>query len=174
MKIIIASDIHGSSIYAKELENIVKRERPNTLILLGDFLYHGPGNNIPDEYDTGIVYSILNNMKDIIVAVRGNCDSEVDQKVLEFSMRDDYRIIEVDGIKWYLTHGHLNDRLPSISGNDILFNGHTHKYELSRNYINPGSISLPRQSNEHTYIIYENNIFTLYDTDGKIIKKLKV
>lgn len=174
MKVIIASDIHGSFVYAKKLEEIVKRERPNTLILLGDFLYHGPANNLPEEYNPKIVYSILNDMKDLIVAVRGNCDSEVDQNVLEFPMKDDYQVMDIDGIKWYLTHGHLNDTVPSISDNDILFNGHTHRYELSRNYINPGSLSIPRQSNEHTYIIYENKIFTLYDTDGNIIKKLEI
>lgn len=174
MKIVIASDIHGSSVYVKKLEEIVKKERPNTLILLGDFLYHGPNNNLPEEYDTAVVYNILNSMKDIIVAVRGNCDSEVDQKVLDFPMGADYRIMEVDGIKWYLTHGHLNDNLSSISENDILFNGHTHRYELSRNYINPGSLSIPRQSNEHTYIIYNDKTFTLYDVEGKIIKKLEI
>jgi phosphoesterase, MJ0936 family len=174
MKIIIVSDIHGSSIYAKKLEEIVKKERPDTLILLGDFLYHGPGNNLPDEYDTGVVYNILNGMKDIIVAVRGNCDSEVDQIVLDFSMRDDYKLMEVNGVKWLLTHGHIKEGLPAIGDNDILFNGHTHRYELSRNYINPGSIALPRQSSENTYIIYENKVFTLYNVDGNIIKKLEI
>lgn len=174
MKIIIASDIHGSSVYVKKLEEIVRKERPNTLVLLGDFLYHGPRNSLPEEYDTEVVYNTLNNMKDLIVAVRGNCDSEVDQNVLEFPMREDYLVIDIDEIKWYLTHGHINNTLPPISDNDILFNGHTHRYELSRNYINPGSLSIPRQSNEHTYIIYENKIFTLYDIGGNVIKKLEI
>jgi len=174
MKIVIASDIHGSYGYLKKLCSIVEKENPDKLILLGDLLYHGARNNIPDEYDPKMVFEVLNGMKDIIVAVRGNCDSEVDQDVLEFPIQDDYKVIEVDGINWYLTHGHINDRLPELSDNDILFNGHTHIYNLSKNYINPGSVGYPRHNSEHTCIIYENMEFSLYDLDNDMIMSLKI
>jgi len=149
MKIVIASDIHGSYGYLKKLCNIINRENPDKLILLGDILYHGARNTLPNEYDPGLVFETLNAMKDMIIAVRGNCDSEVDQAVLEFSISDDYKVIEVDGINWYLSHGHINDRFV-VEENDILLNGHTHTYELSKNYINPGSVGIPRKNPEHT------------------------
>lgn len=174
MKIVIASDIHGSSFYVRKLEEIVKKEKPDKLVLLGDYLYHGPRNGLPVEYNSQIAYDTLNSMKDIIIAVRGNCDAEIDQVVLDFPMSADYQTLSVDGITWYLTHGHVNDRLPEIGSADILFNGHTHSYELSRNFINPGSVSIPRGNPEHTYIVYENRVFTLYDIDGKQFDKLEV
>ena len=174
MKVIIASDLHGSTLYTEKLQEVVMREQPDKLILLGDLLYHGPRNNLPVEYEPQGVYEMLNSMKAIIVAVRGNCDSEVDQDVLEFSILEDYRILEVDGLKWYLTHGHINDRLPKIGDEDIMLNGHTHRYELSRKYINPGSIAIPRGYPEHTYIIYDSGVFTLYNTAGKKLNELSI
>jgi len=174
MKIMIASDIHGSSFYLRKLEDAVNREKPDKLVLLGDYLYHGARNGLPVEYDPQIAYDILNGMKDIIIAIRGNCDAEIDQTVLDFPISDDYKILEVDGIKWYLTHGHVNERLPEIGSDDILFNGHTHKYELSRNFINPGSVSIPRGNPEHTYIVYEKGVFTLHDVDGKTLTELSI
>ncbi len=170
MKYLIASDLHGSSYYVSKLEKIIEKEKPNKIILLGDLLYHGPRNSLPEEYDTMRVIETLNKYKDIIIAVRGNCDAEVDQMVLEFPIMDDYKCIEVDGLKLYLTHGHVNDRVPYQDG--ILIHGHTHVYELSSTYINPGSISIPKVHEEHTYIIYENKCFRLYDVEGNIIKEL--
>ena len=174
MKIVIASDIHGSSFYAKRLKKVVETEKPDKLVLLGDLLYHGARNGLPVEYDTQVVYGILNSMKEIIVAVRGNCDAEIDQTVLEFPIMADYRTIEVDGITWYLSHGHVNERLPEIGNKDILFNGHFHEYDLSRNHINPGSISIPKMNHEHTYIIYENRVFVLYDADGNKLQQMEI
>jgi len=173
MKIVIASDIHGSYDYLKKLCNIIKKEKPDKLVLLGDILYHGVRNNLPKEYNPMLVFETLNAMKDTIIAVRGNCDSEVDQAVLEFPISDDYKVIEVDGINWYLSHGHINDRF-TVGQNDILLNGHTHTYELSRNYINPGSVGIPRSNSEHTCIVYENKKFTLYDLDNSKIDSLNI
>lgn len=170
MKYLIASDLHGSSYYAMKLDNIIQNKKPDKIILLGDLLYHGPRNNLPEDYDTMKVIDILNQYKDRIIAVRGNCDAEVDQMVLEFSIMDDYKLLEVDGLKLYLTHGHINDKIPYQDG--ILIHGHTHVYELSTNYINPGSISLPKIHEEHTYIIYENKCFQLYDIDGKLLQEI--
>ena len=172
MKIVIASDIHGSAIHAKKLREVVEREQPEKLVLLGDLLYHGARNDLPRGYNVKEVYDTLNSMKDIIIAIRGNCDSEVDQMVLKFPMMDDYKTLEVDGITWYLTHGHVNGLLPQIGDNDILFNGHYHVYQLTRNHINPGSIGIPKENPEHTYIIYENGVFSLYDLNGDKIEEL--
>lgn len=124
MKYLIASDLHGSSFYVNKLERVIQDKKPDKIILLGDLLYHGPKNKLPLEYDTMKVIETLNKYKDSIIAVRGNCDAEVDQKMLEFSILDDYKLLEIDGLKLYLTHGHVNDRVPYQDG--ILVNGHTH------------------------------------------------
>ncbi len=161
MKLLIASDIHGSLEYTLQLEQIIKRVNPDKIVLLGDFLYHGPRNPMPSRYDTMKVAEILNQYQEKILAVRGNCDSEVDQMVLEFPIMEDYRVEEIDGHKFYFTHGHLLEKVPYQDG--ILIHGHTHIYHLGKDYINPGSISLPKVYEEHTCIIYENGTFTLYD-----------
>lgn len=172
MKYLIASDLHGSSYYVEKLEKIIKDEKPNKIILLGDLLYHGPRNAFPEQYDTVKVINILNSYKDSIIAVRGNCDAEVDQMVLEFPIMDDYKVLEVDGLKLYLTHGHLNEKVPYQDG--ILVHGHTHVYHLSKEYINPGSLSLPKVNNEHTYIVYENRCFRLFDIEGNKIQEISI
>lgn len=173
MKILIASDIHGDSYYASKIEEIINKEKVDKVILLGDLLYHGPRNDLPFDYDTKQTMKILNRYKDIIIAVRGNCDAEVDQMVLDFDISSDYKIFDVDGLKLCLTHGHLNHKLPKIDEEYILLNGHTHIYKLEDNYINPGSISLPKGNDKHTYIIYENRKFTIYDENrNKIIEKV--
>lgn len=172
MKYLIASDLHGSSYYVSKLAERIEKESSDNIILLGDLLYHGPRNYLPEEYDTMKVIEILNKYKDSIIAVRGNCDAEVDQMVLEFPIMDDYKVIEVDGLKLYFTHGHVNDKVPYQDG--ILVHGHTHVYELSSTYINPGSVSLPKVHLEHTYIIYENKCFKLYDIDGNLLKSIQI
>lgn len=171
MKCLIASDLHGSSYYVSKLDEIIRKEKPDKIILLGDLLYHGPRNHLPEEYDTMKVIEILNKYKDSIIAVRGNCDAEVDQMVLEFPIMDDYKLLEIDGLKLYLTHGHINNLVPFQDG--ILVNGHTHVYELSDTYINPGSISIPKVHKEHTFIIYENRSFKLYDIERQLLQELK-
>ena len=174
MKILIVSDIHGSLYYTKKLVEIYNKVKPNKIIILGDILYHGPRNNLTKDYNPKEVIKLLNNLKDKIIAVRGNCDAEVDQMVLDFDISADYKIITVDNHNFYLTHGHINDKLPKIQENDILLTGHNHIYKLEKNHINPGSISLPKKNKEHTLIIYENNKFSLYNENLKILEELTI
>ena len=166
MKILIASDIHGYNTYMAKLMDIVDKEYPDKIIFLGDINY----SRIRDDE----VFNKLNSLRDKIIALKGNCEDTNDLECVNFPVCENYLMINVDGINWYLTHGHLNYKLPDMDKNDILLNGHTHCYELSRNYINPGSLSLPRMHSEHTYIIYQNKKFTLYDLDGNIINELKI
>ena len=166
MKVIIVSDIHGYNTYMAKLVDIVDVEHPDNIIFLGDINY----SRIRDDE----VVNKLNSWRDKIIAVKGNCDDLNDLECVNFPICENYLVINIDGINWYLTHGHLNYKLPELTDKDILFNGHTHCYELSRNYINPGSLSLPRMHSEHTYIIYQNKSFKLYDLDGNIINELKI
>ena len=107
MKLMIASDLHGSAYYVRKLMDAYAAERPDRLLLLGDLLYHGPRNALPKEYDCMAVAGMLNGVKEKIIAVRGNCDCEVDQMVLEFPITADYAMIACNGITLYATHGHL-------------------------------------------------------------------
>lgn len=178
MKILIASDIHGSAIYCEKLLDIYFSEKYERMILLGDILYHGPRNDLPLGYEPKKVIKMLNDIKDDILAVRGNCDAYVDSMVLEFPLIDDYTIMPVKDKMMYITHGHIynNDNLPPIHKDDILLHGHTHVPMLTHindhYYINPGSISIPKDNSEHTFISFENNSFELRNLDNKIIKTL--
>lgn len=175
MKILIASDIHGSSYYVKKLYKIYETEKPDQVFLLGDYLYHGPQNDLPSNYDVKEVISILNKMDSKIIAVKGNCDSDADLKYLNFDIEDGFRMLNVDGIKMYLTHGHINDMLPKRDLNSILITGHTHISNLDKNYINPGSVSLPRENGKHTYIMYEDHCFYLFDINSRrLLQKLVI
>ena len=175
MKLIIASDIHGSLKYTKKLEELIKKENPNNIVLLGDLLYHGARNSLPDEYSTIDVTNILNKYSDKIIAVRGNCDSEVDDMVTNFSIMSDYKSLEVDGILIYVTHGHLIDKYNHLFQNNYLITGHTHVYNLEGKHLNPGSVGLPKINKEHTCILYDNKIFKLINLDDfSIIKELKI
>lgn len=178
MKILIASDIHGSAIYCEKLLDIYFSEKYERMILLGDILYHGPRNDLPPGYEPKKVIKMLNDIKDDILAVRGNCDAYVDSMVLEFPLIDDYTIMPVKDKMMYITHGHIynNDNLPPMHKDDILLHGHTHIPMLTHindhYYINPGSISIPKDNSEHTFISLENNSFELRNLDNKIIKTL--
>ena len=180
MKILFASDLHGSLFYCNELLNIVKREQPEKIVLLGDLLYHGPRNALPKEYNPQKVFEILNTLKEKIICVRGNCDSEVDQMVLEFPIMADYCILNVDNINLFLTHGHLYNKesMPNIEDNDILIHGHTHINIIEKlekgTYIHPGSISMPKENQENSYMIYENKKFTIKNIEGKELNSLNL
>lgn len=175
MKILIASDIHGSSYYAKKLYKIFETEKPDQVFLLGDFLYHGPHNEMPKDYDVKETIRILKKMESKIIAVKGNCDSDVDLKYLGFEIEDNFRMLNVDGIQMYLTHGHINDMLPKRELGSLLITGHTHVYNMDKKYINPGSISLPREHDNHTYIMYDNHNFYLFDIETRrLLQKLTV
>lgn len=161
----IASDIHGSAYYCEKMIEAYKSEGAKKLVLLGDILYHGPRNDLPKGYEPKKVIEMLNKIKGEILCVRGNCDTEVDQMVLDFPVLADYAVIYDGDVTMYLTHGHKYnpDNLPPIKKGDFLVNGHTHipANENMGNftYINPGSVSIPKNGSKHSYIIYENGKF---------------
>ena len=172
MKLMIASDIHGSAFYCRKMLDAYKREKADKLILLGDILYHGPRNDLPEEYAPKKVIAMLNDIKENILCVRGNCDTEVDQMVLDFPILSDYALLYVNNYTIYATHGHIfneDNPLPLKSGN-ILLHGHTHIPMYTEHkgfiYINPGSVSLPKENSPHSYIILENNKFLWKNLDG--------
>ncbi len=164
MKIMIASDIHGSEKYAKRLVEAYKKSGAKKLVLLGDILYHGPRNDLSQGYNPKAVIELLNGIKNEILCVRGNCDTEVDQMVLEFPLMAEYAVL-FDGEKtMYLTHGHKYGAgcFPGAKPGDIVIQGHTHvpmdEIREGIHFINPGSVSLPKNNSEHQCLLY---------TDGK-------
>ena len=171
-KIIIASDIHGSAYWCEALLHAFENENADKLLLLGDLLYHGPRNDFPDGYEPRKVFDLLNRYADKITAVRGNCDSEVDQMVLDFPMMADYALV-IDGKRTlFATHGHLfnAENPPLLKEGDALLNGHFHtpkaeKLPCGATYINCGSIALPKEGTPHSYIVYENGEFTWKDLE---------
>ena len=180
MKLMFASDIHGSRSACEAVLNAYKAEGAERLILLGDLLYHGPRNDLPREYAPKQVISMLNDMKKEIYAVRGNCEAEVDQMVLQFPVMADYCILNLDGRTFYATHGHIynENNLPPIQEGDILIHGHTHvlKAEQKEGYVllNPGSVSIPKEGNPPTYAIFEDGVFTIKDFEGNIVKSIEL
>lgn len=180
MKYLFASDIHGSAYYCRKLLDAFREEQAERLVLLGDLLYHGPRNDLPREYAPKEVIALLNEHKNKIYAVRGNCEAEVDQMVLEFPVRADYCILSVDGRTFYATHGHIynQDNLPPLQEGDILIHGHTHvlKAQQMDGYIllNPGSVSIPKEGNPATYAVLENSIFTIKDFDGNTVREMRL
>ena len=180
MKLLIASDIHGDIESAKILIEAFEREGCDKILLLGDVLYHGPRNDLPGKYAPKEVIALLNEYKDKILAVRGNCDTEVDQMVLEFPILGDYALLSLDGLSIYATHGHnYNTKTPPPLGEgDILLHGHTHviraeKFGNNNTYINPGSITLPKENCPRSYAIYEARKFTFYNVLGKVVKTVE-
>ena len=172
MKIMIASDLHGSFYYGQKLFERFDEEKPAMLMLLGDLLYHGARNALPEEYSTISLTGLLNSHKDQILAVRGNCDAEIDQTVLEFPIMSDYLVALVDGRRWFLTHGHIYDEhrmLPHQPG-DVLLHGHTHVKALEKTgdfyFVNPGSVSIPKDGPVHSYALYEDGTFWLKDVEN--------
>lgn len=173
MKLLIASDLHGSAHYCRLLLEAFQREQADRLVLLGDLLYHGPRNPLPEGYDTKAVTALLNGVGDRLLCVRGNCDSEVDQMVLEFPMLADYAYLSVDGANIIATHGHLYgpDNPPSLRQGDILLCGHIHlpvRRDYGRfTYLNPGSLALPKNGTPHSYMTLEGGKFAWHDlVDG--------
>ncbi|MBQ9765501.1 MAG: phosphodiesterase [Lachnospiraceae bacterium] len=177
MKYMIASDIHGSAYYCEKLIECLKEEKADRLILLGDILYHGPRNDLPRDYAPKKVIAMLNPLKDKIYCVRGNCDAEVDQMVLDFPIMADYAIFSEGKYTVFATHGHVYgpDRLPQLKDGGILLCGHTHvpACELLGNeirYMNPGSVSIPKEDSWHGYMIWENDSFFWKDFEGNVYK----
>ena len=167
MKLMFASDIHGS---APNCELMLKRfdeEKAEKLILLGDILYHGPRNGLTEGYDPKEVSRMLNERKDSIFCVRGNCDSEVDQMMLEFPIMAEYALLFLEGRTVFLTHGHKfnTENPPPLKKKDILIHGHTHIPTIDNSsglwYLNPGSVTISKEGKPRSYMIYENGVFTL-------------
>lgn len=179
MKLLIASDLHGASDCVEKLMKRVNIEKPDDILLLGDILYHGPRNGLPADYDTVKTADLLNEKADHIMAVRGNCDAEVDESLLNFSIEDDNMTLYIDGLCIFATHGHHYNTgyLPSLSSIDVLLHGHTHvpTYEsIGKNkyYINPGSTSIPKGGSTNSYLILENRVWTWKTLDGETFKEL--
>lgn len=178
-KLFFISDIHGSLYYLKKVLAIYESEKADYIIILGDELYHGPRNPLPKDYNPKEAAQILNTYKDKIIAVRGNCDSEVDEMVLQYPMMAAYSIVLYNSRKLFLTHGHIYDRnkLPNLGSGDAIIYGHTHipLAEKQDNIfvINPGSISMPKENNPNSYGILEDNVFKIKDLEGNIIKEIR-
>ena len=171
MKFVIASDIHGSARWCRALMDLVDREKPDKLILLGDLLYHGPRNDLPEEYAPKRVIPLLSAWAEKIIAVRGNCEAEVDQMVLPFPCMADYAEVLADGKTLYLTHGHRAspENLPPLPEGSVFLSGHTHvkRDEVigGIHCLNPGSVSIPKDGS-HSCILYEDGAFSFRILEG--------
>ena len=160
MNLVMASDIHGSAYWCGKLMELIEREQPDKILLLGDLLYHGPRNDLPRDYCPKQVIPMLSAYKEKILAVRGNCDAEVDQMVLPFPCMAEYAVLVADEVTFYLTHGHHAnpDALPSLEEGSVFLSGHTHvKMDEVRNGIrcvNPGSVSIPKDGS-HSCMIWD-------------------
>ena len=179
MKLLIASDIHGSFLYCEKLLQAYDREKADRMLLLGDLLYHGPRNDLPEQYAPKDVISALNQRKNEILCVRGNCDTEVDQMVLAFPIMADYALI-VDGFyRMYATHGHLYhpDRMPPLQAGEILLYGHTHMpaWETRGNVrcFNPGSVSIPKGESRPGYLVFRDGLFEWKTLDGETYETIR-
>ena len=164
MKWMIASDLHGSAYYCRKMLEAFEREGADRLFLLGDLLYHGPRNDLPREYAPKEVIPLLNGKKEKLLCVRGNCDAEVDQMVLEFPVLADYAVLPVGQRLIYATHGHIYHvkNLPPLAPGDVLLHGHTHvpawtEFGQGNLYLNPGSVSIPKENSPHSYMPLEEN-----------------
>ena len=172
MKWFIASDIHGSAFYCERMLEKYVQEKADRMLLLGDLLYHGPRNDLPRGYDPKQVISQLSAYSQDIRCVRGNCEAEVDQMVLPFPVLADYALLEVNGKLLFATHGHLyhKDHLPPLHAGDILLHGHTHVPQCMEvngiQILNPGSVSIPKESSWHGYMTLENGRFFWKDLEG--------
>lgn len=180
MKLMIASDIHGSAYFCRRLAEQFEAERADKLLLLGDILYHGPRNELPREYAPKLVIEILGSINEKILCVRGNCDTEVDQMVLNFPVLADYAALLLDGRVFCATHGHkynIDSPLPMAEG-DILLYGHTHvpmcEQRDGRIFANCGSVSIPKENSAHSYMVIENGKMLWKDLDGNIYKEYEL
>lgn len=176
MKIMIASDIHGSAFYCRKLLEAFEKEGTDRLLLLGDILYHGPRNDLPKEYAPKEVIAMLNPLADKLLCVRGNCDTEVDQMVLDFPVLAEYAILYTGDRMIFATHGHNFNPAnpPKLRKGDILLNGHTHvpAFEITDKftYVNPGSVSIPKENSEHGYILLDGDKLEWKNLDGEVWK----
>ena len=182
MKWMIASDLHGSAFYCRQTLDAFEREGADRLLLLGDLLYHGPRNDLPPDYAPKEVIALLNARKNQIFCVRGNCEAEVDQMVLEFPVLADYCILPVGQKLVYATHGHSYNTKnpPPLMPGDILLHGHTHvpawqEFGEGNLYLNPGSLSIPKENSPHSYMTLEEGLFRWKELEsGEVYHQIKV
>lgn len=177
----IASDIHGSAYYCKKMLEAFDRENAARLLLLGDILYHGPRNDLPRDYVPKEVIALLNERKQQILCVRGNCDTEVDQMVLEFPILADYCVLLVGDRLIYATHGHNYNMQtsPPLQPGDVLLHGHTHipawkPFGTDNLYLNPGSVSIPKEQSAHGYMVLDGSDVVWKDLDGEVYHAMKL
>ena len=172
MRIMIASDIHGSAGCCRKLLERFREEQAERLLLLGDILYHGPRNDLPEDYAPKEVIATLNEYRDAIYCVRGNCEAEVDQMVLAFPVMADYALLPVGTRMVFVTHGHVFNRenLPPMKQGDILLYGHTHVPVCEESggfvFMNPGSVSLPKNGTPRGYMILDGTVFEWKTLEG--------
>ena len=170
MKLFIASDLHGSAYYTAMMLEAYKKSGADRLVLLGDILYHGPRNDLPKDYSPKTVASLLNSHADKIISVRGNCEAEVDSLLLDFSVESNYCVIFDDINTLYLSHGHRDvPKMPS--DHTYYLTGHTHiPHDYTENgihFLNPGSVSIPKNNSPHSALIYENGNFSWLDIESE-------
>lgn len=181
MKLLIASDIHGDLESTKLVFEAFRKEEADKILFLGDLLYHGPRNDLPKTYAPKAVISLLNENREKIISVRGNCDTEVDQMVLDFPILADYAYLSLDGLSVFATHGHHHNTStpPPLGKGEVLLHGHTHvlacvPFGNENFYLNPGSAALPKEGNPQTYMVYENRTFTVKDFSENVIFSKKL
>lgn len=181
MNLMIASDIHGSAYYCEKMLEAFNREKADRLLLLGDILYHGPRNDLSLEYEPKKVIAMLNACKERIFCVRGNCDTEVDQMVLEFPILADYCLLTADDRLLYATHGHHYTVVtpPPLQTGDLLLHGHTHipawePFGNNNLYLNPGSVSIPKANSTHSYMKIEGKDVYWKTLDGNVYHSLRL
>lgn len=180
MKYLVASDIHGSAYFCRELISAIERENPDRIFFLGDVLYHGPRNDLPKDYAPKEVIAMLTPYADRILSVRGNCDTEVDQMVLPFPVMADTAYIQCGEKLVLATHGHIwnTEKLPPMGGVSVLLYGHTHIPACDEHdgfvYMNPGSVSIPKEGSCHSYMILEDGVFSWRDLSGEEYKKYEL
>ena len=181
MKWMIASDLHGSAVYCRKMIEAFAREGADRLLLLGDLLYHGPRNDLPEGYAPKEVIPLLNGLKQKICCVRGNCEAEVDQMVLEFPVMADYCILPLGGRLLYATHGHIynTQNPPPLAPGDLLLHGHTHvpawtDFGQGNLYLNPGSVSIPKENTAHSYMTLEESTACWKTMEGVCYHQLQL
>lgn len=181
MKLMIASDIHGSALYCQQMLERFHEEKADKLLLLGDILYHGPRNPLPEGYDPKKVFEMLNVEKECIMAIKGNCEADIDQVVLEFPIVSDYMLLEINGLTIYAAHGHtINEEHPlPFTGKEILICGHTHVPHCCEHekfvFMNPGSVSMPKENTPHGYMTLEDKTFLWKDiTTGEVFAECTI
>ncbi len=180
MKLLIASDIHGSAFYCQQLMDAIRVEQPQRILLLGDLLYHGPRNDLPKDYAPKKVIEMLNELSCELLCVRGNCEAVVDQMVLNFPVLADYAWLDVNGLRIFATHGHHHGEQnpPPLKKGDVLLCGHTHVPAWTDHgefyYLNPGSISIPKEQSPNSYLILDEQTFQWKDLAGTVYHTLQL